>query len=75
MKNQITERALLAHGHTCWGLLCGSIAYEVDASAEPILHCSCRTCRKTHGSAFSSIASVPREKFRWTRGIKEVEGF
>jgi hypothetical protein len=29
MKNQITERALLAHGHTCWGLLCGSIAYEV----------------------------------------------
>ena len=55
--------------------LCGSIAYEVDAPAGPIVHCSCRTCRKTHGSAFSSIASVPREKFRWTRGEELLGAF
>ena len=55
--------------------LCGSAAYEVDAPAGPIVHCSCHTCRKTHGSAFSSIASVPREKFRWTRGEELLGAF
>jgi hypothetical protein len=55
--------------------LCGSVAYEVDAPAGPIVHCHCRTCRKAHGSAFSSVASVPREKFRWTRGEEILTDF
>jgi hypothetical protein len=37
--------------------LCGAVAYEADA---PL--------RKTHGTAFSSVTAVPREKFRWLRG-------
>ena len=48
--------------------LCGSVAYEVDAAIGPIAHCHCVNCRKAHGSAFSSVSSVPREKFRWTKG-------
>jgi hypothetical protein len=48
--------------------LCGAVAYEADAQAGGIIHCHCQTCRKAHGSAFSSIAAVPREAFRWTRG-------
>jgi hypothetical protein len=48
--------------------LCGSLAYEVDADAGPIVHCHCETCRKAHGSAFSSVSNVPRAAFRWTRG-------
>jgi hypothetical protein len=48
--------------------LCGAVAYQVDAPLERIVHCHCRTCRKTHGTAFSSVTAVPREKFRWTRG-------
>lgn len=48
--------------------LCGSVAYEVDAAIGPIAHCHCVTCRKAHGSAFSSVSSVPRNKFRWTKG-------
>jgi hypothetical protein len=48
--------------------LCGSVAYEVDAPVGPIVHCHCETCRKAHGSAFSSVTSVPRERFRWIRG-------
>ena len=39
--------------------LCGSVAYEVDAEPGTIVHCHCRTCRKTHGSAFSTVTSVP----------------
>ncbi|WP_422003350.1 GFA family protein [Reyranella sp.] len=48
--------------------LCGAVAYEADAAVERIVHCHCRTCRKTHGSAFSSVTAVPRSSFRWTRG-------
>lgn len=44
--------------------LCGAVAYEADASIERIVHCHCHTCRKTHGTAFSSVAAVPRDKFR-----------
>ena len=55
--------------------LCGSVAYEADAPAGPIVHCSCGTCRKAHGAAFSSIASVPRETFRWTRGEELLGAF
>lgn len=48
--------------------LCGGVTYAVDAPAGPIVHCHCRTCRKAHGSAFSSLAAVPRDRFRWTAG-------
>jgi hypothetical protein len=48
--------------------LCGSVAYEVDADIGPIVHCHCRTCRKTHGSAFSTVSPFPRERFRFTKG-------
>ena len=48
--------------------LCGSVAYEVDAPLGPIVHCHCESCRKAHGSAFSSLAAVPLATFRWSRG-------
>lgn len=53
--------------------LCGAVAYEADAPVERIVHCHCRTCRKTHGTAFSSVAAVSRDEFRWLRG-EEVLG-
>jgi hypothetical protein len=55
--------------------LCGSVAYEVDAPAGPIVHCHCETCRKTHGSAFSSISPVARDRFRWTKGENLLSAF
>jgi hypothetical protein len=55
--------------------LCRSVAYEVDASSGPIVHCHCRTCRKAHGSAFASIMSVPRDSFRWTKGTELLRAF
>jgi hypothetical protein len=48
--------------------LCGGVAYEADATIGRIVHCHCQTCRKTHGTAFSSVAAVPRDRFRWTKG-------
>lgn len=53
--------------------LCGAVAYEADAPVERIVHCHCHTCRKTHGTAFSSVTAVSQDKFRWLRG-EEVLG-
>jgi hypothetical protein len=39
------------------------------------VHCHCETCRKAHGSAFSSITSVPRECFHWIRGENLLNAF
>jgi len=55
--------------------LCGGVAYEVEADLSRIAHCHCRTCRKTHGAAFSSVTAVPREKFRWTKGAELLGAF
>ena len=52
--------------------LCGVVAYEADAPLERIVHCHCRTCRKTHGSAFSSVTAVLRASFRWPRGESQL---
>ena len=52
--------------------LCGAVAYQADATIRRIVHCHCRTCRKTHGSAFSSVTAVPREAFRFTRGAEQL---
>jgi hypothetical protein len=53
--------------------LCRAVAYEADAPLERIVHCHCHTCRKTHGTAFSSVTAVSRDTFRWLRG-EEVLG-
>lgn len=52
--------------------LCGAVAYEVEAPPGPIVHCHCRTCRKAHGAAFSSVMLVPRDAFRWVRGAENL---
>ena len=38
--------------------LCGTAAYEADAALERIVHCHCRTCRKTHGAAFGEMGAL-----------------
>lgn len=43
--------------------LCGKVKYQVDSEIKDIVHCHCRTCRKAHGSAFSSVAAVSDKSF------------
>lgn len=48
--------------------LCGTVSYEMDELAMPIMHCHCDTCRKAQGAAFVPTAGVKREHFRWLSG-------
>ena len=38
--------------------LCGQVKYEISGKLSSVGHCHCITCRKAHGSAFSSVAAV-----------------
>lgn len=44
--------------------LCGNIKYEISGEVGDIVHCHCQTCRKAHGAAFSSVASVASDDFK-----------
>lgn len=43
--------------------LCGQVSYQIDGPVGEVVHCHCETCRKAHGSAFSSVAAVQDEHF------------
>ena len=50
------------------GCLCGKVHFEIDELLPQVAHCHCSMCRKFHGAAYATIASVPGSKFRWTKG-------
>ncbi len=43
--------------------LCGKVTYRVKHDVRGIVHCHCRSCRKAHSSAFSTVTSVPADQF------------
>ncbi|MBQ0718697.1 MAG: GFA family protein [Gammaproteobacteria bacterium] len=43
--------------------LCGKVSYEIAGAVGDIVHCHCISCRKAHGSAFSSVAAVQQSDF------------
>lgn len=48
--------------------MCGGITYSIHGNVGKITHCHCTTCRKAHGSAFSSVAAVLIDDFEFTSG-------
>ena len=43
--------------------LCGGVTYSITGKVSDIVHCHCIKCRKAHGSAFSSVASISLDNF------------
>jgi hypothetical protein len=52
--------------------LCGGVRYEITGALRGALNCHCSMCRKAHGAAFRSRASVRASDFRWTQGAELV---
>ncbi len=48
--------------------MCGGVTYEIHEKIGEITHCHCTTCRKAHGSAFSSVAAVQIDDFKFISG-------
>ena len=52
--------------------LCGGVRYEINGSLSGVLNCHCSMCRKAHGAAFRTRASVKAADFHWVRGEELV---
>ena len=52
--------------------LCGGVRYEVSGRLAGVLNCHCSMCRKAHGAAFRSRASVKAADFKWVQGEELV---
>ncbi len=48
--------------------LCGGITYEISAPLKGVLNCHCSMCRKAHGAAFRTRASVRADDFHFFSG-------
>ncbi|MEQ8859072.1 MAG: GFA family protein [Pseudomonadales bacterium] len=55
----------MAHTGQC---LCGAVAYEFDGDPAMTGVCHCKNCQRQAGSAFSTLAGVPKATFRFTKG-------
>lgn len=52
--------------------LCESVKYEISGSLGPIYNCHCSKCRRWHGSAFRTRASIKSNQFKWLSGSKNL---
>ena len=50
----------------------GAIRYEIDQRLRDAGHCHCAMCRKAHGAAFATYATVDPTNFRWITGEQLV---
>jgi len=48
--------------------LCEGVAYEIRGELGPIFNCHCSNCRRWHGAAFRTRATIQASQFSWTRG-------
>ncbi|AWP74212.1 GFA family protein [Bordetella bronchiseptica] len=52
--------------------LCGRVAYTVDGPLADVVNCHCAMCRKAHGAAFRTRATVRAEHFAFVRGESDI---
>ena len=53
--------------------MCGAVEYAIRGDIGDITHCHCTTCRKAHGSAFSSVAAVQIDDFEFISGADVIK--
>ncbi|MHC8314708.1 GFA family protein [Pseudomonas sp. LB3P31] len=55
--------------------LCGAVTYEIKSRPKALSHCHCSQCRKSHGAAFASYASVPRADLHVVQGAQGITAY
>src|SRR6516165_945969 len=48
--------------------LCDEVKYEIGGSLRDVRNCHCSMCRKAHGAAFRTRATVRAADFRYLKG-------
>lgn len=55
--------------------LCGQVAFEFSGPLTNPLNCHCTMCRKAHGAAFRSRATIAANGFYWSKGAELVSRY
>jgi hypothetical protein len=55
--------------------LCGAVRFEIRGPLGPMSHCHCAMCRKAHGAAFGTYASVRRSDFALLAGADAIASY
>src|ERR1700745_1253862 len=48
--------------------LCGEVKYEIEGPLRDVRNCHCSMCRKAHGAAFRTRATIRVADFRYLKG-------
>ena len=54
---------------------CGSVEYTVKEPVDSSFHCHCESCRRSHGSAFVTWASLPYSSLSIQKGESLIKAF
>jgi len=54
---------------------CNRISYEADCEILDFSHCHCSQCRRLHGAAFATFASVATENFQYLSGEEDIKEY
>lgn len=57
------------------GCLCERVSFQVTGPLTDPLNCHCAMCRKAHGAAFRTRATVKAADFRWLTGAASVKRY
>lgn len=55
--------------------LCEGVTYQIEGELGPIFNCHCSKCRRWHGSAFRTRASITVEQFNLVSGSELLSSY
>ena len=55
--------------------LCEQISYEISGELGPIFNCHCSKCRRWHGAAFRTRASIRKQQFHIRSGSELLRSY
>lgn len=55
--------------------LCEGVEYQIEGRLGPIYHCHCSKCRRWHGAAFRTRASIDVSQFKILKGRELLASF
>ena len=55
--------------------LCEGVEYRIEGELGPIYNCHCSRCRRWHGAAFRTRASVRASQFHWVKGAELLKTY
>lgn len=55
--------------------LCDTVSYKIEGELGPVFNCHCSKCRRWHGAAFRTRASIDTSQFTWLSGEDHISAY